>query len=95
MIHRQESAQDLAMSALLYLVGQPDLLAGFLRESGIRPDALRRAAERPELALHVLDYLLENDRRAQDAALAMQIPPADLMRARTVLGGPGSHGWEV
>ena len=56
---------------------------------------MRRAAGDPDIALHVLDYLLEDDARVLDAAADLNIKPGDLMAARTALAGPGSYGWEV
>lgn len=90
-----ESARQLAQTALLYLLQDPDLAAGFLGTTGLRPEDLRGLADRPELAVHVLDYLLEDDSRVMDAAQIMGVGPADLMSARTVLAGPGSFGWEA
>lgn len=95
MTYTREAAQDLAMAALIHLAGQSDLIAGFLGATGLEPGDLRQAAHSPDIALHVLDYLLEDDRRVLDAAAAMQVAPGDLMQARTALAGPGSHGWEI
>lgn len=95
MTYTRESAQELATAALLYLAQRPDLIEDFLGATGLQPQDLRRAASSPDTALHVLDYLLENDNRVVDAAAEMQIAPGDLMQARTALAGPGSHGWEV
>lgn len=83
------------MAALIHLAGQPDLIGGFLAATGLEPGDLRRAAQSPDIALHVLDYLLEDDRRVIEAAAALEVAPGDLMGARTALAGPGSHGWEV
>lgn len=95
MTYTRESAQELATSALLYLAGRPDLVEEFLGATGLRPQDLRRVASSPDMALHVLDYLLEDDRRVMDAAARLGIAPGELMHARTALAGPGSHGWQV
>lgn len=95
MTYTRESAQELAMAGLLHLAAQPDLVEGFLAATGLEPGDLRRVAHSPDIALHVLDYLLEDDRRVLDAAAAMQVAPGDLMQARTALAGPGSHGWDI
>ena len=95
MTYKRESAQELATSALLYLAGQPDLIEGFLGATGLQPQDLRRVATSPEMALHVLDYLLEDDRRVMDAAAELGVAPGDLMQARTALAGPGSYGWQI
>lgn len=83
------------MTVLLYMAERPDLIGGFLESSGLQPQDLRRAAGNPDIALHVLDYLLEDDRRVLDAAADLNIVPGDLMQARTALAGPGSYGWDI
>ncbi len=95
MTYTRESAQDLAMGVLLYMVERPELLGGFLGATGLQPQDLRQAAGNPEIALHVLDYLLEDDQRVLEAAADLQVVPGDLMQARTALAGPGSYGWDI
>jgi hypothetical protein len=90
-----EAARDLAMRALVHMSEQPEVIAGFFGASGLQPDDLRGLVGDPQLALHVLDYLLEDDRRVLDTAEALDTRPENLLRARTVLAGPGSHGWEA
>ena len=94
MAYSQQAAGELAISALLHLLQNPELANGFMGSTGLRPEDLRHMATRPELAMHVLDYLLEDDSRVMDAADAMQVKAADFMAARTALAGPGSFGWE-
>lgn len=90
-----EAARDLAMRALVHMSEYPEIIAGFLGSSGLQPDDLRGMIGDPQLALHVLDYLVEDDRRVLEAAEALAIPPGSFLQARTVLAGPGSHGWEA
>lgn len=94
MTYTRDSAQALAMDGLIHVAGQPALAQAFLAATGLRPDDLRRAASDPGIALHILDFLVEDDQRVLSAAAALGVGPGDLMRARTVLAGPGSHGWE-
>lgn len=95
MTYTRESAQEVATSALLYMAERPELMEGFLGVTGLQPQDLSQVATNPEMALHVLDYLLEDDRRVLDAAAELQVAPGDLMQARTALAGPGSYGWQV
>lgn len=95
MTYTRESAQELATAALLHMVQRPDLVEGFLAATGLEAGDLRQVTTHPDMALHVLDYLLEDDRRVMDAAAELQIKPGDLMHARTALAGPGSYGWQV
>ena len=71
------------------------MLGGFLGATGLQPQDLRQAAGNPDIALHVLDYLLEDDQRVLEAAADLQVVPGDLLQARTALAGPGSYGWEI
>ncbi|WP_347141026.1 DUF3572 domain-containing protein [Paracoccus sp. SSK6] len=95
MTYTRESAQELAMAALVYLAERPDLIGEFLGATGLQPQDLRKAASSPDMAVHVLDYLLEDDRRVMDAAAELGVSPGDLMHARTALAGPGSYGWQI
>lgn len=95
MSYSQDAARELGLSVLLYMTGQPDLIAGFMGRTGLNVGDLRAMATDSDLALHVLDYLTEDDTRVQDAAHALGVPPQDFMVARTSLAGPGSHGWQV
>lgn len=95
MAYSTERALDLALSGLIYMTERPDLIAGFLDATGLRPDDLRGMARDPDLGLHVLDYLSQEDARLLDLAESLGLRPEDLMAARTALAGPGSHGWDV
>lgn len=95
MSYSVESARELALNALLYIAGDPELIAAFLSESGLQASALRTAAARPEFQPHVLDFLLAADARVIGFVEAQGIRPEEVMIARTVLAGPGSFGWEA
>jgi len=95
MSYSPDRARELSLSALLYMTGRPELIAGFMAATGLRASDLRGMAADSGLALHVLDYLTGDDSRVLDAAHAMGVSPGDFMAARTALAGPGSHGWEV
>lgn len=88
-------ARDLAMNAFLHVVARDDLAAAFLAASGLRAEELRQIADSPELGLHVLDFILDEDARVLEAAEELGVRPQDLMAARVAMAGPGSFGWEV
>jgi len=56
-----ERAEILALEALAWLAGQPDVIARFLAASGLDADDLRRAASDRGLLGAILDFLLENE----------------------------------
>lgn len=95
MVHNSRGADDLAMAGLVYIAERPELVSTFLGATGLQAQDLRGMAGSPELGLHVLDFLLEDDSRVLDAAEALQIRPQDLMSARVAIAGPGSYGWEA
>ncbi|MCF3974579.1 DUF3572 family protein [Paracoccus salsus] len=95
MAGRIDAARELAGAGLIYILERPELAATFLGGSGLRAQDIRALSGTPELGLHVLDFLLEDDGRVLDAAEALQIRPQDLMSARVVIAGPGNYGWEL
>ncbi|RNF33384.1 DUF3572 domain-containing protein [Paracoccus methylarcula] len=88
------AAQELAVRALVHIAEHPDLASALLATSGLRPEALRQAARDPDFCVHVLDFLLEDDRRVLDFAQSLSIRPDEVLSARMALAGPGSFGWE-
>ncbi|WP_162798932.1 DUF3572 family protein [Paracoccus indicus] len=94
MAYTPEQAHDLATEILLALVERPDELSHFMGASGLNPDDLRQIAQRPDIAVFLLDFVVESDERIHEFAQALQLRPHDVMAARTALAGPGSYGWE-
>ena len=95
MAYSVETARDLALSGLLWMSENPDMIAGFMSETGLRPEDMRRLSSDPDLAVHILDYILQDDVRVQDLARSLNLRPEELMSARIALAGPGSHGWDA
>ena len=95
MTYAAKQAENLAISVVLYVLERPELAAGFLGSSGLAAEDLRQVMKEPELSLHVLDYLLEDDSRVRDAAEALNLAPTEFLRVRTALAGPGNFGWEA
>jgi hypothetical protein len=95
MAYSPEQARELALSALIWMTEDPDLIQGFLGATGLRPEDLRAMASDADLAVHVLDFVLQADERVLRVAQVLQIKPEEVMTARTILAGPGSHGWSI
>ncbi|RJE80125.1 DUF3572 family protein [Paracoccus sp. JM45] len=89
-----ERAHELATEILLALAERPEELTSFLGSSGLLPADLRQISERPDIAVFMLDFVVENDERVHEFAHALQLRPQDIMAARTALVGPGNYGWE-
>ena len=61
MVTGRDLAETVGLKALAWLVGQDDVLGGFLSASGTAPDELRQRASEPEFLGSVLDYILGSD----------------------------------
>ncbi|WP_410217576.1 DUF3572 domain-containing protein [Paracoccus sp. (in: a-proteobacteria)] len=90
-----ERAQELAQDILLALAEQPEELVRFMETAGLQVSDLRELSNRPEIAVFLLDFLVEDDERLLAFAQALNLRPQDVMAARTALSGPGSFGWTV
>lgn len=95
MSYSAQAARDLAAQALGFIAADPDLAETFLASSALRAEDLRALAAEPDFALHLLDFICEQDARVLDFAQFAGIPPTDVMAMRIALAGPGSHGWDL
>lgn len=80
-------ARDIADAGFSHIAGDADLIQALLAQSGSDVAGLRAMAARPEFAVFVLDFLLEQDQRVLDFAAAAGIRPERVQMARAVLGG--------
>ena len=83
----REAAENMAVQALAYLAGEPELLARFLALSGIGPQAIRTAASDPQFLAGVLDYVAGDEKLLVAFAEHVQMKPDAVMRAQAVLSG--------
>jgi hypothetical protein len=88
-----EAAARLAQDALIWLAGQPEMLARFLAASGAGPADMRRLANDPEFLGFVLDFLLGSDDLVRGFAAEVGIRPEEPMRARAALPGGAVPDW--
>lgn len=89
----QESAEALALQALVHLLAQEELLIQFLAASGAGPEALRAGASDPVFLAAVLDFLLSEDALVTDFAAAAGVAPAQVLAARAALPGGDLPNW--
>ncbi len=75
----------LAQHALLYLADDPDLMGAFLGGSGLAVSDLRRAAETPEFATAILDFICERDDRVLALADIASVRPERISLIRAAL----------
>jgi hypothetical protein len=88
---RRDAACALAVDALGYLAGDPELLSGFLALTGLDPATIRDAAEAPEFLVGVLDYVAGDERLLIAFAAHAEIDPEEIEIAKQVLS---SADWE-
>lgn len=90
---RRNSAEELALQALTWLLAEDGLIHDFMATTGAAPDDLAHNAAQPEFLASVLDFLLLEDRWIMafcDAqGLAYDLP----MQARAVLPGGAAQNW--
>ena len=84
----REVAEIVAIQALNFIAGQPELLGLFLAETGIGPETLRKSAANPRFLASVLDFVLRDDTTVEAFAKASELHPTNIAAARQVLGDP-------
>ena len=87
----RESAENLAISALAFLAGDPERLGRFLSLTGIGPEAIRKAATEPAFLAGVLDHVVSDDALLTAVAAHAGVSPLTIERAQAVLSG---QPWE-
>ncbi|MDM7457804.1 MAG: DUF3572 family protein [Paracoccus sp. (in: a-proteobacteria)] len=92
---RDQQRQDLAADILLHMASDDELMGQFLSATGLDPADLRQMARDGSAGIAMLDFLAEDDLRLQTFAAATGHRVQDLMRLRTLLDGPGAHGWSI
>jgi hypothetical protein len=81
----QETAQELAVRAFVFLAADPSRARRFAAASGFRPENLRTAAETPDFLAGVLDYFAADESLLLTFTANCGIDPADVPRARAAL----------
>ena len=83
----RESAENLAISALAFLAGDPERLGRFLSLTGIGPEAIRKAATEPAFLAGVLDHVVSDEALLVAVAAHAGVSPFTVERAQAVLSG--------
>ena len=82
-----QEARDIADTGFSHIAADAELIQALLAQSGSDVAGLRAMAARPEFAVFVLDFLLEQDQRVLDFAAGAGMRPERVQMARAVLGG--------
>jgi len=81
-----EAAESLAIQALAFFAADPERLGRFLAVTGVGPQEIRQAAREPQFLAGVLDYLAGDEALLVDFAAEVDMDPAEVARACSVLG---------
>jgi hypothetical protein len=86
----RQTAETLAIQALVFIAEEPERLGSFIAATGIAPDRIREAARAPDFLAGVLEHMLGNENLLVAFADTAGIDPAEIARAHHVLG----RAWE-
>jgi len=84
----REVAEIVAVQALSFIAGDPELLGRFLSETGIGPATLRTAAADPQFLRCVLDFVMRDDTTVKAFSKASELHPTNVAAAHQALGDP-------
>lgn len=88
-----QAAERLALDALGWMAGQPEVLGALLAASGAGPADLRTMAREPEFLGFVLEHLLADEAALLAFAAEAGIDPTLPARARAALPGGEQPHW--
>ncbi len=80
-----DAAENLAINALSYIAGEPDLLRRFLALTGLESTDIRKAAGEPGFLAGVLDFLMDHESALLTYATSIDRSPNEFVRARALL----------
>ncbi len=83
-------AEAVAIAALGFVAGDPELLPRFLALTGIDAAAIRRVAAEPGFLAGVLDFVAAHEPTLLSFAEATGTPPGAVLAARRALPGDGA-----
>jgi hypothetical protein len=84
-------AENIAIAALAFIAADPDRLGRFLAATGIGPADIRIAAREPLFLAGVIGHISADEKLLLAFAEEKGMTPAEIDRARNILGGPD---WE-
>jgi hypothetical protein len=88
----RQAAEMLAVQALTFIAEDPERMACFLSATGLEPGQIRAAAQQEGFFAGVLEHMLADESLLVAFADTAGIDPAELGRARAMLGRGGR--WE-
>ena len=90
----KEEAENLAISGLVHLAAEDDLLMRFSALTGILPNDMRQAASAPAFLAGVLDFYLSHEPDLLAWCKAENLNPENIAKARYALSPQDVSGFE-
>jgi hypothetical protein len=90
---RREMAEDVAVAALGWMAGEPEVMGAFLSASGLSTDDLRAGVADPGFLAGLLDFVLQRDDWVLAVAALAHVAPGDVAVARAALPGGDLPHW--
>jgi hypothetical protein len=87
----QADAENLAVTALAFIAGEPELLRRFLDLTGLNPSEIRSAACEPGFLAGVLDFLMDHESVLLTYATSIGRSPNDFVMARNSLSASSEY----
>jgi hypothetical protein len=84
--YSQQTAEMLAVQTLAFIAEDDGRLSGFIASTGIAVESIRDAAREPNFLAGVLEHILADENLLIAFAEHAGIDPAEVARARQVLG---------
>jgi Protein of unknown function (DUF3572) len=82
------AAEALGARVFAYVTGDPGRLLRFMESSGLSPEALRQAADSPDLVTGLLDHVVADEGLLLACASALDVPPERITQAWRRLAPP-------
>ena len=89
----EDSAQNLALKALIWIAADAERCGHFLGATGAAPNDLRARANEPEFLGFVLDFVLMDDTSVLEFCSEIECQPDAPIRARALLPGGDLPNW--
>ncbi|MEO0711135.1 MAG: DUF3572 domain-containing protein [Pseudomonadota bacterium] len=89
----REMAEQSALGALAWLIGNDELVPVFLGATGVSEADLRARAAEPDFLASVMDFLLMDDAWVISCAQNFNWPPEHLAEIRAALPGGDLPNW--
>jgi hypothetical protein len=92
-ISSDDEAEALALQVLTWMMADPDLLQGFLDQSGVNPDMLGELVNSRAFLVSVLEVLTSDDAQVLAFTRPMGLDPMRPLEALRRLQGLAHRNW--